>query len=108
MVKVKCEICDVKIKSEKFSGHLNSESHRKKHMTNLIKASTKDSQYINADGTETKIEDEYTIVEVDPNDPRFNSDSLHSTDDPTNPYKNRVYTYQEIIDRFSNKTLVKV
>lgn len=51
--------------------------------------------------------DHYTVVEVDPNDPRFNSDNIeHNTADVNfDPnYRNRVYTYNDIVSFFAAKT----
>lgn len=105
--KIKCDICKINIKNSKFKSHIESEAHKIKYMTSLVSERMRQGSFVDNKGTDFShefVNEDYTVVEVDQHDPRFNSSSAHSLDDSSDgEYRNRVYTYDEIIKFFENK-----
>ncbi len=108
-MKINCEICNVMVRKTKMDVHVKSEGHRLKHMTKLIKEKMP-MKDVTTTGDGTKMEEDYVIMEVDRNDPRFNHNSIafdSSAKDVDLHYKNNVYTYDEIVEFFSSKSAPK-
>jgi hypothetical protein len=96
MTTLECKICSEEVADSKWVAHMKTEEHKLKHMKKLIAA--------HKPLAEESSDEEYTIMEVDVHDPRFNGLSIAAdTSDPSfDPnYPRRVYTYQDIVSLLS-------